>query len=176
MTATPPAPAAPSNPITTRPMERSDVNIVAAIEARVNPSPWPYQLFEGELVLPPNSRHWLVASSGPNAVVGFGGIMFAADTAHLMNLGVAPEAGRQGIGLRLCVELFDEARRRGAVDLTLEVRTSNTRAISLYDKFDMTSAGTRPRYYPDGEDALIMWIHDLHSAEVDARLEELSRS
>ncbi len=41
---------------------------------------------------------------------------------------------------------------------TLEVRTSNTAAIALYEQFGFRGAGTRPRYYRDtGEDAMIMW-------------------
>lgn len=154
--------------VTIRPLEPHDLDAVAAIEAVANPRPWPRQLFEGELALPANSRHWLVADavngsarSNPAGVIGFGGIMLAADTAHLMNLGVDPAHTRAGIGQRLCVELIAEARRRGAVDLTLEVRASNQPAIALYEKLDMVAAGRRPGYYPDGEDAVIYWIHDL---------------
>ena len=45
-----------------------------------------------------------------------------------------------------------------ASEYTLEVRTSNARAIALYERFGFRSAGTRPRYYRDtGEDAVIMW-------------------
>jgi ribosomal-protein-alanine N-acetyltransferase len=41
---------------------------------------------------------------------------------------------------------------------TLEVRTSNAGAITLYESYGFRAAGTRPRYYTDtGEDAVIMW-------------------
>ena len=33
----------------------------------------------------------------------------------------------------------------------------------------MVVKGTRPRYYPDGEDALLFWIDDLADPEVGAR-------
>jgi ribosomal-protein-alanine N-acetyltransferase len=50
------------------------------------------------------------------------------------------------------------ARTGEAAPLTLEVRTSNSGAIALYERFGFRSAGTRRRYYSDtGEDALIMW-------------------
>ncbi|MCP4227632.1 MAG: ribosomal protein S18-alanine N-acetyltransferase [Actinomycetia bacterium] len=168
--------------VTIRPLDRRDLDAVAAIEGVVNPYPWSRQLFEGELALPPSSRHWLVAISARSparaggsgsAVIGFGGIMLAGDTAHIMNLGVDPAHTRAGIGQWLCVELVSEARRRGAVDLTLEVRASNAAAIALYEKLDMVATGHRPRYYPDGEDAVIYWIHDLEAAAVDDRLREL---
>ena len=161
--------------VTLRELEWGDLHAVATIEASVNPQPWSRQLFEGELNLSPNCRHWLVAVSS-GTIVGFGGVMFAADTAHLMSLGVAGAQARNGIGQRLCVELFREARRRGASELTLEVRLSNAAAIALYEKFNMTRAGIRPGYYPDGEDALILWIHDLASTDVESWLQELSVS
>ena len=40
---------------------------------------------------------------------------------------------------------------------TLEVRVSNAPAIGLYKKFGFAEAGVRPKYYENGEDALIMW-------------------
>ena len=38
----------------------------------------------------------------------------------------------------------------------LEVRVSNSNAISLYKKFGFKEDGIRPRYYDDNEDALLM--------------------
>ena len=40
------------------------------------------------------------------------------------------------------------------------VRVSNAPAIALYKSFGFEEAGIRPRYYQDGEDALIMWLHN----------------
>ena len=164
-----------ATPVTLRELEWDDLDAVAAIEAGLNPQPWSRQLFEGELALPQNCSHWLVATDS-GTVVGFGGIMFATETAHIMNLGVSRAHARNGIGQRLCVELFREARRRGATELTLEVRSPNSPAINLYEKFNMTQTGVRPGYYPDGEDALILWLHDLASTEVESWLQELSVS
>ncbi len=156
-----------------RDMRRTDLADVTALESTVNPAPWSYQLFEGELSLPPSSRHWLVILAD-DRVVAFGGMMYAASTAHLMNLGVSPTLRRRGVARALCVTLFAEARRRGAVDLTLEARASNIGAAALYEQLGMTSVGTRPAYYGDGEDAVIYWIHDLQAAEVGRHFEELA--
>ncbi|MEM9133891.1 MAG: ribosomal protein S18-alanine N-acetyltransferase [Actinomycetota bacterium] len=156
-----------------REMRRTDLADVAALESTVNPAPWSYQLFEGELSLPPSSRQWLVILAD-DRVVAFGGMMYAASTAHLMNLGVSPTLRRRGVAKALCVTLFAEARRRGAADLTLEVRVSNTGAAALYEHLGMTSVGTRPGYYGDGEDALIFWIDDLQAAAVGQHFEELA--
>ncbi len=170
-----------------RELAEADLDAVASLEARINPQPWSRQLFAEELALPPGNRHWLVAVGrgsdreprpesasesglGPEPgsqalLVGFGGVMYAPDAAHLMLVGVEPDVTRRGIAVRLCASLFLEAKARGAEGVTLEVRRSNRAAIALYGKLGMTSVGCRPGYYPDGEDAEIFWLHDLQSAE-----------
>ncbi len=48
---------------------------------------------------------------------------------------------------------------RGRVDsVLLQVRVSNSAAIQLYRKFGFTEEGKVRRYYPDGEDALAMYL------------------
>jgi len=38
----------------------------------------------------------------------------------------------------------------------LEVRADNAAAIALYERLRFRAISTRPRYYPDGTDALVM--------------------
>ena len=58
--------------------------------------------------------------------------------------------------------------------LTLEVRESNSKAISLYEKFGFKSLGKRKNYYQDnGEDALIMWTNNIFSDSYKKLYEEL---
>lgn len=159
-----------------REMDRDDLLAVAQLESTANPHPWSYQLFEGELALPPTSRQWLVALDDNGTVVAFGGMMYAASTAHLMNLGVSERFRRRGVARALCLALFNEARFRGAADLTLEVRASNHGAAALYEQLNMVAAGVRPGYYQDGEDAVIFWIEDLQAADVGRHLQELAAS
>ena len=74
-----------------------------------------------------------------------------------MNIAVLPERRRQGIAKQLMASLFDAAGT--GARFTLEVRTSNTPAIEMYERFGFRPAGHRRRYYHDnGEDALIMWL------------------
>ncbi|MEM7341008.1 MAG: GNAT family N-acetyltransferase [Actinomycetota bacterium] len=169
--------------VTLREMERGDVAAVARIEAASNPQPWSESLFAGELVLPAVSRHWLLAEASPEAsgdraeptIVGFGGVMYASDTAHLMNLGVEPAWRRRSVGRQLCLALFVEARDRGAAEITLEVRAPNTAARALYEQIGMVAEGRRPGYYPDGTDAVIYWLRDLADDAVGDRLEGMAQ-
>lgn len=163
----------PAREVTVRPMRRRDLRAVAAIEADRNRDPWSRRLFAGELELDGGSRQWLVAA-WRTTVVAFAGVMYSLDEAHVMNLAVARDWAGRGIGLRLCLAQLADARDRGSTAMTLEARVSNTAAIALYQKLGFASAGVRPGYYPDGEDAAIMWLHELQSPEVAARLAELA--
>lgn len=166
-----------SPPLVVRDLTEGDLDAIASIEARVNPQPWSRSLLAHELTLPPAACHWLVAVDGAEpaaGVVGFGGMMYAPDAAHLMLLAVDPEFTRRGIGLSLCVELFREARSRGATDITLEVRASNAAALALYERLGMVAVATRPGYYPDGEDAVILWLYGLADPDVGERLARLA--
>ena len=53
--------------------------------------------------------------------------------------------------------LIDEARRRGATELFLEVRADNPVARTLYESLGFTEIGVRRgSYQPDGVDAIAM--------------------
>jgi ribosomal-protein-alanine N-acetyltransferase len=150
------------------------VDAVAGIEAQLNPVPWSQQLFADELLLVESSRHWIVALVA-GEVVGFAGSMFIEADAHLMNLGVDPSHQRQGIGRRLMTQMMRDVRRGGFSAMTLEVRPDNLAAIALYEAFGLASSGTRDNYYPNGQDALIMWVHNIDAISYGQRLEEISQ-
>jgi ribosomal-protein-alanine N-acetyltransferase len=110
------------------------------------------------------------------AIAGFAGMWVMYEEAHVTTIGVDPAYRGQGFGELLLVALFDEAIRRNASLLTLEVRVSNRVAQLLYEKYGMSVQGTRPRYYTDnGEDAYIMWSRSLRDPDFLARFEELRR-
>ena len=150
-----------------RDLGEADLDAVAALEAEVSDRPWSRQLFADELLVHHAQRHWLVAEQRlpQPAILGFGGMMYSLEDAHLMNVAVQPECQRSGVGRRLVANLVLEALERGARNLTLEVRVSNTSAIALYRRFRLAPVGSRPGYYPDGEDALILWAHDIDRAD-----------
>lgn len=164
-----------------RELAPADLDAVAAIEAQVSLDPWSRDLFAGELGVHHATRHWLVAVD-ERALVGFVGMMFVPDElgdsseAHVMNVAVDPRRSREGIARRLLAAAFEDALDRGARHVTLEVRVSNVAARALYQQFGFAPVGVRPRYYPDGEDALILWVHDIASDEFRSRLVHLNAS
>jgi ribosomal-protein-alanine N-acetyltransferase len=156
--------------VTIEPMRRRHVPAVARIEKLTSTNPWSADLFRGELALPEVQRTYRVAKAG-SRLVGYGGLMFVLDEAHVTTLSVHPDHQGQGIGTRLLTALVREALDRGTRALTLEVRASNGAAQALYRRFGFVPAGVRKNYYAEvGEDAVIMWAHDIDGPEYAERL------
>jgi len=158
-------------PVRLRPMVDADVDAVLALDALVHPTTWSPEFVRSQLGLP-GSRTNLVAELY-GALVGHAALLVVADEGHVTSVAVAPDHQRMGIGRVLLAALCRDAEHRGLVAMTLEVRVSNAAAIALYRRFGFAPSGVRPGYYADdGEDALIMWIHDVGKSDFKARLDE----
>ena len=155
--------------ISVRRAVEDDVPAMAALEALNQPKSWSEGVFRDELAA--QNRVYLVAED--EELVGFGGVMVVGAEAHLPNLLVDPDGRRSGFGNRLMRGLIDAAIENGAKHLTLEVRSRNEAARSLYAGFGLVPVGVRKDYYTD-DDALILWAHDIDSDEYRERLETLT--
>lgn len=78
--------------------------------------------------------------------------------AEIVTLAVRWPMQGQGIGRLLLKSVMDEATRRGALDLFLEVAEPNAAARALYAGAGAREVGRRRRYYADGTDALVLRI------------------
>jgi ribosomal-protein-alanine N-acetyltransferase len=99
-----------------------------------------------------------VAASG-TAIAGYAGLLAprGAKEGDIQTIAVAPEARRRGLGRVLMTSLLNEARRRGAREIFLEVRADNPGAEALYASLGFERLGVRPGYYqPDNVDAIVM--------------------
>lgn len=156
--------------VTIGPMRRRHLRSVLRIEAQVYPRPWSMGLFMSELGMR-TGRVYVVARAGGH-VVGYAGLMLVVDEGHVTTIAVDPAWHRHKIGTRLLLALTEAAVERGAEHLTLEVRISNRPAQELYRRFGFAPGGIRKGYYQEtGEDALVMWAHDIRTAEHRARLD-----
>jgi len=72
--------------------------------------------------------------------------MFAVDRDHRS----------MGIGSRLMAELKRAAMMNGIRHISLEVRPSNMRAVTFYNRHGFTATEVLRNYYNDGGDALRM--------------------
>lgn len=136
------------------PMGKCHVTSVAELEAICFPDPWSEKSVESELDNPLSL--WLVAAD-EEKVVGYVGSQTVLGETDMMNVAVDPDYRRQGIAEKLIEQLICKLRQAGSHCLTLEVRVSNEKAISLYEKMGFVEIGRRPRYYRNPrEDALIL--------------------
>lgn len=130
-----------------------DLNHLRQLEKACFPKDaWPLLDLIGILTFPSVVR---LKATAEQQMVGFiaGEMRKAEKTAWIATVGVIPEYRRQGIGktlLQLCEERLE------AEKISLNVRVSNTAAVRLYESFGYRRAGLWPRYYEDGEDALVM--------------------
>ena len=141
-------------PLEIRRLSYADLPQVIAIERRAFPTPWSLAMFVLELSKPSGI---CLAAVRDGRIVGYL-ICSRYDTVwHVMNVAVDDRLRRRGIATTLLSHLFERADEPGE-QYTLEVRTSNAPAISLYERFGFRSAGLRRGYYHDNkEDAVIMW-------------------
>jgi ribosomal-protein-alanine N-acetyltransferase len=139
-------------------MTAEDLDQVVGIESRSFEHPWVRDIFEAEL------RHcWshcdVLRRESDRSVLGYIVFWCVADEVHLLNVCVDPDARHQALGRRLLDHMSEYAKRSGARFITLEVRTSNSTAIQLYETGGFKRVGVRPRYYANnGEDAIIMML------------------
>jgi [ribosomal protein S18]-alanine N-acetyltransferase len=162
-----------SGALVVEPLRQRHLAAIMPIEGSAYPKPWSLNVFQSELeMMRRGERCYLVARDG-RELVGYGGVMFALDDAHVTNIAVATEHQRRGVATRVLAELAWAALEHGSTALTLEVRVSNTAAQALYQRFGFEAAGVRAKYYENVEDAIVMWCRDIGAPEYRERLRSL---
>ncbi len=135
-------------------MQAEDVSAIAELEKTCFSDPWSENSIASELKNP--LACWLVAVED-GSLAGYVGSQTVLDGSDMMNIAVAPAYRRKGIAEALVLALCEQLRNRNSICLLLEVRASNTPAISLYEKLDFVQIGRRKNYYRNPkEDALIL--------------------
>ncbi|MCI9494090.1 MAG: tRNA (adenosine(37)-N6)-threonylcarbamoyltransferase complex transferase subunit TsaD [Adlercreutzia mucosicola] len=146
-----------------KPLDARHVAAVAALEAQVMGSDaWNEALVADELGRA-DRLWWAAYAADPKMpltadapLVGYAGGWVVDGDVQILKVGVDPAWRRHGIARVLLARVADDARNLGARTCSLEVRAANTGAQALYEALGFTALGRRPRYYSDGEDAVIM--------------------
>ncbi|MGD1147864.1 MAG: ribosomal protein S18-alanine N-acetyltransferase [Thermoanaerobaculaceae bacterium] len=138
----------------TRSARTEDIPAVAALEAQVFPDPWPQHLYLQEVGQPLRFQRVAYTENGYLAAYLFA--CWQLDELHVLKVATHPLYEGRGLARTLLDEAKCEGQRSEARGLILEVRPSNRRAIRLYRHLGYDVLGRRPRYYADGEDALVM--------------------
>ena len=137
-----------------KPLDAAHAAAVSALEAQVMGSDaWNEHLVADELPRP--DRVWWAAYDGEQ-LLGYAGGWVVDGQVQILKVGVDPSQRRRGIARELLARVAADARDLGAATCSLEVRAGNVGAQAFYEALGFHTLGTRPRYYSDGEDALIM--------------------
>lgn len=140
--------------VTLEPLRWWHLPQVHAIEQVLFPGDcWSVEQFWSELAQP--TRCYVVALD-EDEVVGYAGLFLLPPDADIQTVAVRQDRQGQGIARRLVSDLLDVADSAGATHTMLEVRADNEAATALYRRLGFVPISTRPRYYPDGGDAVIM--------------------
>lgn len=107
------------------------------------------------------TSHFLVADIDGRAV-GYMGLQIFTGEGYVTNVAVLPEYRGQGIAKALITE-----QMKNEMDfITLEVRESNTPAISLYAKMGFENVGIRPKFYTNPTENAIIMTRNLANKEL----------
>ena len=135
------------------PLEQRHIKDIASLEALCFSEPWSE---EGILEAYRLGTKFFVAESDKN-LMGYIGIKAVVDEGYITNVAVYPQYRRMGVAAALLNKVFDFAKEKGLSFVSLEVRASNTQAVSLYQKTGFKEEGRRKDFYRlPREDALIM--------------------
>ncbi|MFO8059959.1 MAG: ribosomal protein S18-alanine N-acetyltransferase [Bacillota bacterium] len=143
-----------------RSMVTGDIPSVIRIERRCFPTPWSAKIFRTEIE--DNAyADYIVALIG-DEMVGYAGQWLYSYEAHVTNIAVTPARRGRHIGARLLLSLMQRAQLRGINRMTLEVRASNSKAMTFYRCYGFELRGVRHNYYTDThEDAMVMACPDV---------------
>jgi ribosomal-protein-alanine N-acetyltransferase len=140
-----------------RPMRMNDLEAIMVIEPQIYPYPWTSGNFSDSL----NSGYSACVLLHNEEIIGYSLMMMVLDEAHLLNLSIAKNYQKQGLGRYLLEHMVDIAKNNQMVNMFLEVRQSNISAIALYENMGFNEMGIRRGYYPainGREDAVLMGL------------------
>lgn len=129
------------------------VSGIAEIEKLCFATPWSENQIKSELDNPLTVYSVAVLD---NKVIAYGGYWSVAGDAQITNIAVHPDFQGKKIASQILENLLNTAKNRGELQLTLEVRESNAKAINLYKKYEFQTVGMRKKYYEGKENAILM--------------------
>ena len=135
------------------PLELRLIKDIARLEDLCFSEPWSE---EGILEAYRLGTKFFIAENSKQ-LMGYIGIKAIIDEGYITNVAVYPQYRGIGVATALINKVFDFAKEKGLSFVSLEVRASNTAAVSLYEKTGFKEEGRRKDFYRlPREDALIM--------------------
>lgn len=136
-----------------RPMEVKDIDAVIIGEEKAFGKSLGKDFLLSELEINPFSQYLILEID--KKVHGYVGL-WIGDNMEIVNLYVDEEYRGMGFGSMMMDLIVNLCIDSQISCLSLEVRESNAKAISLYEKYGLVVKAKRKAYYDNGEDALLM--------------------
>ncbi len=134
-------------------MKAEHIPQIALLEKECFSSPWSENALSEELE---NPNSYFLAATENGEVCGYIGVQEICGEAYITNIAVFENQRSRGIGRALLRKACEDAKSRNCEFITLEVRKSNEKAISLYLSEGFELAGIRKNFYSDPtEDGII---------------------
>ncbi|MCK4889407.1 MAG: ribosomal protein S18-alanine N-acetyltransferase [Candidatus Aminicenantes bacterium] len=143
------------------PATPDDLDHILDIERESSPNPWKRSFFEDELT---GRLSTILVFKGlkEEGIKGF--IIFRKidDIVEINNIAVCIPERRKGVAASLLSFLKTFAIKESVIEIFLEVRSQNTGAVKLYEKFGFRFSGIRKGYYSNPKDDALMFKIDIN--------------
>ncbi len=150
--------------LTIRPMTEADLQVVFEMERDLFTDPWPLSAFHEDLV---SGHSYLFVAQMDKVIAAYAILWIGVEEGHLTNIAVSRKYQRKSIAKRLLSHILRFAADMGLAQVILEVRRSNTPAISLYESFGFVHLGVRKNYYRRPPEDCLVLKKEIHGTRVD---------
>ena len=140
--------------LSVRPPQLGDARTLAEAELECFSDPWPPQFFVSEILADGRFNRLLVDPAGHMVAYLFCAWQYL--DLHVLKVATMLQFRRSGLARRLMALAEDHVVEMGGESLTLEVRSGNQPAITMYETLGYNHAGIGAGYYQNGEDAVVM--------------------
>lgn len=137
-----------------RPAEQKDIPSILHIENECFIKPWGEKDIRYELNENPVSVFYVLEDN--NEIIGFLDFWITFDSATIAQIAIKKAYQGRHLAHLLMKEMIDDCFAKKVINITLEVRINNVKAINLYSQYGFKKIVIKPHYYDNGEDAIYM--------------------
>ena len=103
-------------------------------------------------------KYLIMETKETKKFIGQGSLWIDEDKAQINNFYVIKDFQKQKLGRKFLEYILKYFEAIGIQEITLEVKKSNEIAIKLYESYGFKQVSIRKNYYPNGEDAYLMYL------------------
>ncbi len=103
-------------------------------------------------------KYLVMETKAENYFIGQMSLWIDEDKAQINNFYIIKDFQKQKLGRKFLEYVLKHFESIGINEITLEVKKSNEIAINLYEAYGFKQVSIRKNYYPNGEDAYLMYL------------------